>query len=75
MVRAASIALLSSTGAAIGLAIVYIAGGQTQWEGALLAIALGGIGVAMGLWGRELGTDHQSVDERPALRSRQTSRE
>ncbi|HEX7094463.1 MAG TPA: Rieske (2Fe-2S) protein [Acidimicrobiales bacterium] len=75
MVRLASIALLSSTAAAIGLAIVYVAGGQAQWEGTLLAISLGGIGVALGLWGRDLAAGHESVEERPVLRSRRESRQ
>jgi ubiquinol-cytochrome c reductase iron-sulfur subunit len=74
MTRTAPIALVLSTVAALGLAVVYIAGGNTQIEGALLAISLGGIGLAMGIWGRELGSGHSDVDERPVLRSARGSR-
>jgi ubiquinol-cytochrome c reductase iron-sulfur subunit len=75
MTRAAPIALVLSTLAALGLAVVYIAGGDAQAEGVLLAISIGGIGVAMGVWGRAIGTGHSDVDERPALRSARSSRE
>src|SRR4051794_6806487 len=75
MSRGAPIALVLSTLAAIALAGVYIAGGQPQAEGALLAVSLGGIGIAMGLWGRELGSGHADVDERPPLRSARRSRD
>jgi ubiquinol-cytochrome c reductase iron-sulfur subunit len=75
MTRTAPIALVLSALAALGLAVVYIAGGDAQAEGALLAISIGGIGIALGIWGRELGTGHRAVDERPPLRSARTSRE
>ena len=75
MTRTAPIALLLSTLAALGLAVVYIAGGDAQAEGALLAISLGGIGIAMGVWGRELGSGHSDVEERPVLRSGRGSRQ
>jgi ubiquinol-cytochrome c reductase iron-sulfur subunit len=74
MSRAAPLALVASTLAALGLAVVYIAGGDPQAEGALLAVSLGGIGIALGIWGRELGSGHSDVDERPVLRSTRGSR-
>lgn len=40
--------------AALGLFAVYAAGGQTQAEGALLAVALGGIGAGLALWAKKL---------------------
>jgi ubiquinol-cytochrome c reductase iron-sulfur subunit len=40
--------------AALGLAAVYVAGGQTQAEGALLLVALGGIGVGLLVWAKTL---------------------
>jgi ubiquinol-cytochrome c reductase iron-sulfur subunit len=40
--------------AALGLFFVYIAGGQPQAEGALLAVALGGIGLGLMVWARHL---------------------
>jgi ubiquinol-cytochrome c reductase iron-sulfur subunit len=59
--------LLTSTAAALGLAGVYIAGGQPQAEGALLGIALGGIGVALILWARGLSTEGTVVGDRGSL--------
>ena len=44
--RLIAIALGVTTLAALGLAVVYLLGGQTQLEGILLAIALGGLGYA-----------------------------
>ena len=43
--------------AALGLFAVYAAGGQTQAEGALLALALGGVGVGLLLWAKRLMAD------------------
>jgi ubiquinol-cytochrome c reductase iron-sulfur subunit len=40
--------------AAVGLTIVYVTGGQPQLEGALLAVALGGIGIGLTVWARHL---------------------
>jgi ubiquinol-cytochrome c reductase iron-sulfur subunit len=56
--------LLASTAAALGLAGVYIAGGQPQAEGVLLGIALGGIGVALILWARGLAGEGTVVAPR-----------
>ena len=58
--------LIASTLAALGLAAVYVAGGQPQAEGALLGVALGGIGVALILWARGLSTEGEvTVDRGP----------
>jgi ubiquinol-cytochrome c reductase iron-sulfur subunit len=43
-------AFLASALASIGLVAVYLAGGNAQAEGILLAIALGGIGVGIVVW-------------------------
>ncbi len=59
--------LLASTVAALGLAGVYMAGGQPQAEGALLGVALGGIGFALILWARGLSTEGAVVGTRGAL--------
>lgn len=59
--------LVVSTLAALGLAAVYVAGGQPQAEGALLGIALTGIGVALILWARGLSTEGTVVAERGPL--------
>ncbi|CAN5586920.1 Rieske 2Fe-2S domain-containing protein [soil metagenome] len=50
--------------ASVGLAIVYLAGGQVQWEGALLAVALGGIGAGLILWGKQMMPGGPFVEER-----------
>jgi ubiquinol-cytochrome c reductase iron-sulfur subunit len=65
--RRIAVLLLMSTAAALGLAGVYIAGGQPQAEGALLGVALTGIGVALILWARGLSTEGEVVAERGPL--------
>lgn len=40
--------------AALGLAVVYWAGGQPQIEGVLLAVAFGGLGYGLVVWGNKL---------------------
>jgi ubiquinol-cytochrome c reductase iron-sulfur subunit len=65
--RRIAVLLLLSTAAALGLAGVYIAGGQPQAEGALLGVALTGIGVALILWARGLSTEGEVVAERGPL--------
>ncbi len=41
----------------IGLFAVYVGGGQTQAEGALLFVALGGIGAGLMIWSKKLMAD------------------
>ena len=65
--RRIAVLLLMSTAAALGLAGVYIAGGQPQAEGALLGVALTGIGVALILWARGLSTEGEVMAERGTL--------
>jgi len=65
--RRIAVLLLASTFAALGLAGVYIAGGQPQAEGALLGVSLGGIGVALILWARGLSTEGTVMGERGIL--------
>jgi ubiquinol-cytochrome c reductase iron-sulfur subunit len=55
--------------AGIGLFVVYFTGGQTQLEGLLWAAALGGLGIAIGLWGSKLLVAREAVEERHPLRS------
>ena len=52
--RRIALAFLASTAAALGLAGVYVAGGQPQAEGALLFVALGGLGVGAVQWARQI---------------------
>jgi ubiquinol-cytochrome c reductase iron-sulfur subunit len=50
--------------AGISLLVVYLLGGQTQVEGTLLTICLGGIGVGIVVWGRRLIPAGVHVEER-----------
>lgn len=62
--RLAGLFLLLSTAASLGLAAVYVAGGQPQAEGALLAVSLGGIGAALILWGKRILAGPNDVEPR-----------
>ncbi|HWI04654.1 MAG TPA: hypothetical protein VNT52_12660, partial [Acidimicrobiales bacterium] len=62
--RRIAVLLVLSTLAALGLAAGDIDGGQPQLEGALLGIALTGIGVALILWARGLSTEGAVIAER-----------
>jgi ubiquinol-cytochrome c reductase iron-sulfur subunit len=46
--------LVLSTAAGVGLLVLYALGGQTQLEGILLFLALGGVGFSLILWGKDL---------------------
>jgi ubiquinol-cytochrome c reductase iron-sulfur subunit len=48
----------------IALLVVYALGGQTQVEGILLAICLGGLGVGIVLWAQELMSGELRVEPR-----------
>ncbi|MGH2821007.1 MAG: Rieske 2Fe-2S domain-containing protein, partial [Actinomycetota bacterium] len=50
--------------ASLGLAVVYVAGGQVQLEGILLGVALGGLAVGLILWARHLMPGGHFVQER-----------
>jgi ubiquinol-cytochrome c reductase iron-sulfur subunit len=50
--------------AGIALLVVYVLGGQTQVEGALLAVCLGGIGVGIVVWAQRLMHAEVRVEER-----------
>ncbi|HEY7134639.1 MAG TPA: Rieske 2Fe-2S domain-containing protein [Acidimicrobiia bacterium] len=61
--------------AALGLAITYIAGGQPQVEGALLAVALGGIGAGLVMWAAHLLPNEPVIGEREPMESDERERE
>jgi ubiquinol-cytochrome c reductase iron-sulfur subunit len=67
--RRAAIALAVAILAGIGLFVVYFAGGQTQLEGILFALAFGGFGVALGIWANHLLDAREVVEERHELTS------
>lgn len=57
----------ASSLASLGLAFVYLAGGQVQLEGILLGVALGGLGVGLIGWAADLMPEGPYVEEREAL--------
>jgi ubiquinol-cytochrome c reductase iron-sulfur subunit len=60
--RRIALLLVLAIAAGIGLLVLYALGGQVQIEGALLAVVLGGIGLAFVLWGKHL-FPHEIVTE------------
>ncbi|HEV3012599.1 MAG TPA: Rieske 2Fe-2S domain-containing protein [Actinomycetota bacterium] len=67
--RRAGIALAVAIVAGVGLFVVYFSGGQTQVEGILFGIALGALGVALGIWANHLLDAREVVEERHELTS------
>ena len=65
--RVASVAFLVAAAAGIGVTIVYANGGDPQAEGALLGIALGGVGVGLVMWAHHLLPRGPFVEPRPEL--------
>ena len=61
------VAFVASSIASLGLAAVYITGGQPQLEGLLLGIALGGIAVGLALVARDLLPHGPFTQERALL--------
>jgi ubiquinol-cytochrome c reductase iron-sulfur subunit len=78
--RGVAIAFSLATLASLGLCVVYLRGGEPQAEGALLFLALGGIGAGLMLWAKRLmsdiGEETQPRGLRPSPRTeRRTSAE
>jgi ubiquinol-cytochrome c reductase iron-sulfur subunit len=67
--RRATVAFAVAIVSGIGLFVVYFRGGQTQVEGVLFALALGGLGVGLALWGNHLLEAREVVEERHELTS------
>ena len=61
--------------AALGLAVVYLNGGQPQAEGALLAVAFAGLAVGFVIWAHHLLPPGPAVQERHDLASPEAERE
>ncbi|HZD68022.1 MAG TPA: Rieske 2Fe-2S domain-containing protein [Actinomycetes bacterium] len=59
-----------SAAAGVGLFVLYFRGGQTQLEGMLWALALGGLGIGIGIWGLKLLGGGEEVEERHELASK-----
>jgi ubiquinol-cytochrome c reductase iron-sulfur subunit len=66
---AAAVCFAISTLASIALAIVYWRGGNTQAEGALLAVVTGGIGVGIVLWAKQAMPQDEVVEHRSSVES------
>ena len=73
--RRIATAFIVSTLGALGLATVYVRGGQPQLEGALLAVSMGGLGVGLILWAKYLLPTAPVIGEREALGSSPEERE
>ena len=67
--RSAGIAFAVTIIAGVGLFVVYFSGGQNQIEGILFALALGGLGVGVGIWANRLLDAREVVEERHELTS------
>jgi ubiquinol-cytochrome c reductase iron-sulfur subunit len=67
--RSAGIAFAVTIIAGLGLFVVYFSGGQNQVEGILFAVALGGLGVGVGIWANRLLDAREVVEERHELTS------
>lgn len=60
--------------AAVGLATVYVQGGQPQLEGLLIAVVLGSVGAAVVVWAKRLMPTEEITEERPELASSEEDR-
>ena len=52
--RLAALAFVFSALGSLGLVVVYVTGGQTQLEGTLLGVGLGGLGIGLIAWAKNL---------------------
>jgi ubiquinol-cytochrome c reductase iron-sulfur subunit len=73
--RAAAAAFTVAILAGVGLFVVYFSGGQTQVEGVLFCLILGGLGVGVALWANHLLGAQEAVEERHELTSGAAGRE
>jgi ubiquinol-cytochrome c reductase iron-sulfur subunit len=68
--RLAAIAFGVAILASLALLVVYVQGGDTQWEGILLFVTFGAVGTGLGIWVRViLGPEHKIVEPRYPMRS------
>jgi ubiquinol-cytochrome c reductase iron-sulfur subunit len=72
--RTVALCFLVSTAAGVSVLVVYALGGQTQLEGALLGLALAGIGAGLIVWGRDV-LPHREVTEPRHRRSSDLERD
>ena len=62
--RVVLLAFGASVAAGIVLLVLYVAGGQTQLEGVLLAVCLGGIGLGIVVWAKQLMNAEIRIEDR-----------
>jgi len=67
--RGAALCFLVAMVAAIALSVTYWEGGDAQWEGVLLAVVAGGIGVGIILWAKHFMPGDEVAEEREPLAS------
>ncbi len=67
--RLTAVSFAVSIVGAVGLAVVFWAGGQPQLEGLLLGFALGGLGVGLVVWARFFMPHGPVIEERKPLES------
>jgi ubiquinol-cytochrome c reductase iron-sulfur subunit len=60
--------------AGVALFAVYFAGGNTQVEGVLFALALGAFGIGIVIWGESLLAAHEAVEDRHEFTTGEESR-
>jgi ubiquinol-cytochrome c reductase iron-sulfur subunit len=73
--RFAAVSFFVAILAALGLFVVYIAGGQTQLEGLLLFVAFGAVGVGLGIWVKMIVGPQEIVEDRYPMRSTDEDRD
>jgi ubiquinol-cytochrome c reductase iron-sulfur subunit len=73
--RRIAASFVASAVASLGLAALYLLGGQPQLEGALLAVGLGGIAVGLGLWAKKLLPQGPFVEPRAMTAGDEEQRE
>lgn len=61
--------------ASLGLLVLYLAGGDTQWEGILLFVAFGAVGVGLGVWVRVILGPEALVEDRHPMTSGEAERQ
>lgn len=64
------VAILSS----IALLVLYLAGGDTQWEGVLLFVTFGAVGLGFGIWVKVLVGQQVVVEDRHSMQSQEDER-
>ncbi len=61
--------------ASLGLLVLYLAGGDTQWEGLLLFVTFGAVGVGLGVWVRVIIGPESLVEDRHPMRAGEAERQ